>query len=402
MYDVIVAGAGPAGATCARICALQGLKTLLLDKDAFPGQKPCAGAVSARALALLDFALPDDAVEKECFGIQVRFRDRSAVVRKKERLGVLVSRDRFDRILVERAIDAGALYHSEEIVVAVAQTAARVTVSTNKNRYEARFAIGADGVHSAVAQSVRPPFRKDEVALAIVSNVRIDDDVMGTRLPGNIIAMDFGLAPLGYGWFFPHRGYFSIGIAGLASEFSAPRKALSEYGRSLHVQAESIRGHFIPLGGIKRRIALNRILLAGDAAGFADPFHGEGIAHAVLSGKLAAESILSCMRNNQDPAYAATKYTRDCEQQIRKQLRISLALARLLDRFPRLFIGIFFDNSIVLDHYVGISSGRTDYRHFLRWLLVRLPFFLLSSLFKGRRRRHHVSLPLSSIENKGS
>jgi geranylgeranyl reductase family protein len=401
MYDVIVVGAGPAGATCARICAREGLKTLLLDKDAFPGQKPCAGAVSARALALLDLALPDDVVEKECFGVQVRCINRSIEVRKKERIGVLVSRDRFDRFLADKAVESGAQFRRGEQVADIAETGDAVTVSTDKGRYKSRFLIGADGIHSRVAQSVRPPLRKDEIALAIVSNVRIDDDVVNERLHDNI-AIDFGLAPLGYGWLFPHRGYFSMGIAGLASEFSGPRKALSEYGESLHLQLESIRGHFIPLGGIKRKVAANRILLAGDAAGFADPFHGEGIAYAVLSGNLAAGSIVNCLGNDQDPASAAAQYTRECERQIRKQLRISLVMARLLDRFPRLFIRIFFDNSIVLDRYIDISSGKMDYRHFLRWLLLRLPFYLVSSFLKELRGQRQAPFPFSSMENKGS
>jgi geranylgeranyl reductase family protein len=402
LYDVIVVGAGPAGATCARICAREGLKTLLLDKDTFPGQKPCAGGVSARALALLDFALPDDVIEKECFGVQVRYAGRSNVIRKKERMGVLVSRDRFDRFLADKAVESGARFLAGEKVVEVVETADAVTVGTERNRYKARFVLGADGIHSRIGQSVRPPFRKDEIVLAVTGNVPIDDNVMSERSQNDSIVMEFGLAPLGYGWLFPHRGYFSMGVAGLASEFSAPRKALSEYGRSLHVQPGPIRGHFIPLGGIKRRIASSRILLAGDAAGFADPLHGEGIVHAILSGKLAAGSIINCLRSHQHPAYAAAQYTRACERQIRKPLRIPLAMARLLDRFPRLFIRIFFDNNIVLDRYVDISTGKTDYRRFLRWLLVRLPFYLISSFLRELRGSRQAPFPCSSMENKGS
>jgi flavin-dependent dehydrogenase len=176
-----------------------------------------------------------------------------------------------------------------------------------------------------------------------------------------------------------------MGIAGLASEFSEPRKMLSQYGRSLHVKLEAIRGHFIPLGGIKRRIAANRILLAGDAAGFADPFHGEGIAHAVISGRLAARAVIDCLKNGHEPATAVSRYTSECEQLIRKQLRISLYMARLLDRFPRLFVRIFFDNKAALDQYLEIPSGRRDYRQFLRWLTVRIPFYLASSFYKSFR-----------------
>ena len=384
MYDVIVVGAGPAGATCARICAREGLKTLLLDKETFPRQKPCAGAVSAQALTLLDFPLPDDVIEKECFGVQIRYHDRSIVVRKKERIAVLVSRDCFDRFLADKAVESGVRFLAGEKVVDVTETGDAVSVSTDKARYESCFLIGADGILSRVARSVRPPFRKDEMVLASVCNTRAEDIVIDQRLH-DTIAIDFGLAPLGYGWLFPHRGYFSMGIAGLASEFFEPRKTLSEYGRSLHVNLEAIRGHFIPLGGIKRRIAANRILLVGDAAGFADPFHGEGIAHAVISGKLAAGAVIDCLKNGHEPATAVSRYTGECEQLIRKQLRISLYMARLLDRFPKLFVRIFFDNRAALDQYLEIPSGRMDYRQFLRWLAVRIPFYLASSFYRGFR-----------------
>ena len=384
MYDVIVVGAGPAGATCARICAREGLKTLLLDKEAFPRQKPCAGAVSVQALSRLDFPLPDDVIEKECFGVQIRYHDRSIVIRKKERIAVLVSRDRFDQVLADKAVESGVQFLTGEKVVDDTETGDIVSVSTDKGRYEARFLIGADGIHSRVARSVRPPFRKDEIVLASVCNIRADDDIIDKRLH-DIIAVDFGLAPLGYGWLFPHRGYFSMGVAGLASEFFEPRKTLSEYGRSLHINLEAIRGHFIPLGGIKRRIAANRILLVGDAAGFADPFHGEGIAHAVISGKLVAGAIIDCLKNGHEPTTAVSWYTGECEQLIRKQLRVSLYMARLLDRFPKLCVRIFFDNQAALDQYLEIPSGRMDYRQFLRWLAVRIPFYLASSFYKGFR-----------------
>lgn len=385
MYDVIVVGAGPAGATCARICAREGLKTLLLDKDAFPRQKPCAGAVSVQALSLLDFPLPDDVIEKECFGVQIRYGNRSIVVRKKERIAVLVSRDRFDRFLADKAVSDGVRFLAGEKAIDATETRDAVSLSTDKARYETRFLIGADGIHSRVARPVRPPFRKDEMVLASVCNSRADDAVIDKRLQ-NIIAVDFGLAPMGYGWLFPHRGYFSMGIAGLASEFSEPRKTLSEYGRSLHVKLEAVRGHFIPLGGIKRRIASNRILLVGDAAGFADPFHGEGIAHAIISGKLAAGAVINSLKNGHEPAGAASRYAGECERRIRKQLRVSLYLARLVDRFPNLFIRIFLDNRAALDQYLEIPAGRTDYRRFLRWFAVRIPFYLASSFFKGLRR----------------
>jgi len=64
---------------------------------------------------------------------------------------------------------------------------------------------------------------------------------------------------------------------------------LSGFARSLGMELAAVQGHSIPLGGLRRNVASGRILLVGDAAGFADPFQGEGISHAIRSGKLAAQ-----------------------------------------------------------------------------------------------------------------
>ncbi len=380
-YDVIVVGAGPAGSTCARICAQKGLKTAFLDKDSFPRQKPCAGAVSIQAISWLDVPLPDAIIEKECFGVRIDYMDRSFEARTKERIAVLVSRDEFDRFLADKAVESGALFLPGEKVVHVSQTDDSVTVSTEAKSYVARFLIGADGIHGRVANFVRPLFPKNELALAVVCQAPADGDEIDKRLQ-HTIAVRFGIAPLGYGWLFPHRGYFSLGAAGLASAFSNVRETLSAYARSVHVPVGTVRGHFIPLGGIKRKIAANRILLAGDAAGFADPFHGEGISYAIASGRFAAEAIIDSLEKKGGPASAAARYSNACERHIRKQLRIALCLAKTLDRFPKLLVRIFLDNTSAIERYLEIPAGRSDYRRFLRWLSVRIPFYLLSSFLK--------------------
>ncbi len=147
-----------------------------------------------------------------------------------------------------------------------------------------------------------------------------------------------------------------------------------------------VRGHVIPLGGVKRDIASGRILLVGDAAGFADPFQGEGIAHAILSGKLAAQAIVDSIKEKRGPASAAARYCRESEQLIRKNLLVALRMAKLLDRYPGLFLRIFFDHPRALERYLDIVGGRTDYRHFQQWLLIRIPWYLLSGCFIKSRR----------------
>jgi geranylgeranyl reductase family protein len=390
LYDVIIAGAGPAGSTCARACAQQGLKTLLLDRDAFPRPKPCAGAVSLRALSCLDFSLPDALIEDECTSVQVHQEGHTVRVTRTTPFAVLVTRKQFDAFLAQKAVESGADFRTDEQIVAVRDDGDLTEVTTKKTTYQALFLIGADGIHSIVARTLRPSLDKNGMALALVSQIPVEEHDISRRLH-KTLDLYFGTAPVGYSWLFPHRGYISAGIAGLASRFSKPREALTEIAETLHIGLSDVQGHFIPFGGIKRTVAKGRVILAGDAAGFADPFHGEGISHAILSGKLAAQAVADAIKKKKPPASVVAQYCRETDDRITKQLRVALRMAYLLDRYPRLFLRIFFEHSEALLRFLDIPAGETDYRHFQWWLLRRLPFLLLPGSGSAKKDRRAAS-----------
>jgi flavin-dependent dehydrogenase len=223
---------------------------------------------------------------------------------------------------------------------------------------------------------IRPMFGRDEIAVALVGTVRANDREIDTRFDG-LLDLYFGVAPLGYGWVFPHKGYCSVGVLGLASEFDAPPKVFSEFVASRGMTVARPQGHTIPWGGFPRKVVGRRVLLAGDAAGFADPFHGEGMTGAILSGRLAAQAVVDGIKGKKDPL---TWYARECDRLIVGEMRISLQMARLLEKYPKLFLKIFFSDRNALDNYLDIAAGKTDYRHFRRWLLARLPGYLAKML----------------------
>jgi len=99
MYDLIIAGAGPAGSAAARAAAMMGLKTLILEKDAFPRYKPCGGALSDRAVSQLGFPLPKTLCERTITGARIHFRDKVLERHKGFRLTTLVTRSCFDQFL---------------------------------------------------------------------------------------------------------------------------------------------------------------------------------------------------------------------------------------------------------------------------------------------------------------
>jgi len=380
-YDVIIAGAGPGGSTCARICAKAGLRTLLLERDTFPRPKPCGGALTERGLSHLGLSLPPEIIGRECFGVRVHYGTRTVEVRKDHRVAVMVDREQFDRYLAEKAVEAGAVLQQEEPAQDLSVSADRVEVRTPKGRYEARCVVGADGAYSVVGRTVRPLFPRDEIFAALVGSVPAGDSAITARA-GGLTEMYFGIAPMGYGWVFPHKGQYGVGVMGQALEFDAPQKVFSAFSASLGMAVEKPRGHTIPMGGIRRPVVGRRTLLVGDAAGFADPFHGGGMENAILSGKLAAQAVVDGILNGKKDSL--TWYQGECDRLITREMAVALSLARMVVRYPRLSRTIFFSDSDALEKYLDIPAGRMGYGEFRKWLLRELPRYLYKTIISGR------------------
>ena len=73
------------------------------------------------------------------------------------------------------------------------------------------------------------------------------------------------------------------------------------------------------------------------------------------------------------------------ERQIRKPLKVALRVARLRDRHPDVFVSVFFMHQEALERYLDIAAGFTDYIRFQRWLVFRLPFYLLGHAMRKMR-----------------
>src|SRR5579875_3710388 len=152
-YDVIVAGAGPAGSTAAREAAAKGASVLLLDRARFPRDKPCGGGVNVRAANLLPFSLAP-VIERTISGIEVTVNLEHRFARSYPRpLTYMTQRARLDAFLVEQAIAAGAQLHDDDAVQAIDCEAGGVTVRTRCGAYCGGLLVGADGANGVVARA---------------------------------------------------------------------------------------------------------------------------------------------------------------------------------------------------------------------------------------------------------
>lgn len=374
-YDLIVIGGGPAGSAAARVASARCLGTLLIDAQSFPRNKPCGGALTEQAMSYLEFPVPDELREADVYGARVHFGDRWVEASLDHRIATIVSRDRFDHFLVERAESGGAEVRAGERVERIEESDGTVRIHTVSNSYQARHVIVAAGAASKLSGIVREASSKSDYAVGVEIDIpsaqgRVEDFSRG------FVDIHFGAVAMGYGWVFPHECRFNIGVAGIAKDFTQGRRLLSKFIEELPAEIRDRKsegfnraGHPIPAGGVRRRLARSRVLLAGDSAGFVDSFYGEGIAYAIRSGQLAAQAVAT----SRNPG---STYAKWCNQEIQPWLRWSLRFARLVHRYPGLLLRLFATHPRVLERFLGVPARQTTYAEFLRWFLPRVPFYL--------------------------
>ncbi|AKB52380.1 Geranylgeranyl diphosphate reductase [Methanosarcina barkeri str. Wiesmoor] len=369
MYDLIIVGGGPSGASAGKTAGERGLLTLLIEKENFPRYKPCGGALSSYGLSCLDFKLPESIIERNIPKVGVYFRDRFVEGMKENNLALLVSRKVFDNFLLEKARGAGIEVHTGEEVLDLVEKEDFVEVRTTDNTYLGSFVLISEGSGGTLKYKVRPRDKITEYGLGLVSEIPDDDEVIRNRFPGTI-NIHFGVAKGGYGWIFPHAGYYSAGIVGAAQYLEHPKKTLLDFLEENGLSGDfPVRSHVIPKGGIKRKILNSRLLLSGDAAGFVDAFTGEGLSYAIRSGQLAAETVadlvMYSLKLNSLKAYEFS-----CRQEFGNYLSSSLKLDKIMHRFPEASFKLAVSNREILDKYLDEVVTNRNYKEYVRWLLL--------------------------------
>ena len=377
MYDLIIIGGGPSGSAAGRIAGKKGLKTLLIEKEIFPRYKPCGGALSEHAMSYLDFKIPESMIERDIFGARVHFKGQVVEQHKDSRIAVLITRSILDNYLLEKAGETGIEIKMGEKVLEYQEKNNHVEVFTDNDTYKAKFIIIAEGSQGKLKYQIRRRDRKDEYAIAVVAEIEADNESIDKYIH-NAIDLHFRRFKHGYGWIFPHDKYYSVGIAGFAKDLPHPKKAMLDFLNENNFNKKyKLHSHIIPAGGIKRKITSSRVVLSGDSAGFVDSFLGEGIAYAIRSGQIAVEVISKIILNGDD-LESLEKYQMICRSEFIDNLNYSLTFVKLIHSCPSLFLKIFTSNKAI-EKYLEVPTMETSYKSYIKWLIPRIPMFLLRS-----------------------
>ena len=325
-FDVLVVGAGPAGSATAYHLAGSGARVLVADRATFPRDKPCGGGLTTRAFRRCPVD-PTPVVEERVDLVELRFRYRDAVVRRAaEPVIWMTQRRRLDAFLLKAARAQGAevregvqVTHDGGIRVGAEPVAADVVV-------------GADGANGTTAKALG-------LGGAIVHGVALEgnasyDQLAEARYRRRAV-VELADIPGGYGWVFPKGDHVNVGVGAWEGEGPRLRDHLARVCAAHGLAPEQLtqlRGHRLPLRRPATRVASERALLVGDAAGLVDPVSGDGMYECFVAAELAATAIGDLLAGR---ACSLEPYAAALDGELASLHRASWKLKHALDRWPR-------------------------------------------------------------------
>lgn len=372
-YDVIVVGGSCAGAAAGYRLAKAGKSVLIIDKAVFPRKKLCGGMVPDKTITLLkdvygEAVSENIPIDSMCSSFGIFHATLGKVSKQSHPSNKLyfVDREVFDHFFLNQSESAGCEVLCGHKVTEVKQNS---VITDSGQEIFSSFIIGADGANSMVRKSLYSETKKEDFTIGL--EVDIDYNQLNCFDNGGGVypKIYFGFMNFGYGWVFPKKEYATVGLGGMVHKNNVNMRQLFKiFLKSLLKNGNSVPDKFsgfpVPCHNLIKKPGHNNILLCGDAAGLVEPITGEGIYFAILSGKLAARSLL----DTDDPT---ERYNRLIRKEILPLFRQALFMRPLFFN-PRIFsyaMHKMMNNGKYCKYYLDLLSGELDYTGYIKTVL---------------------------------
>ncbi|UCD02157.1 MAG: NAD(P)/FAD-dependent oxidoreductase [Promethearchaeota archaeon] len=348
MHDVIISGAGPSGSQCAEVLAKAGFKVALLEKNT-NWRKPCGGAIHSSVLDLypqltkLNIPKISGVIMHSADYHKLEFKGAG------DEYSIIMDRLELDNILREAAVDAGAelfdrnlsfdfLFKNQKKIGVKTKTPAGI------KEYYGKIFVVADGMSSKLAfkSGIRSKWKIDELAIGKCAILEGDNEL------NEEYVYVFFKPYQGYGWIFPiskkrfNIGVFTFGednirynIHEIYQEF-LDNPNINKYLPDSNYKNIWTSSYSFPAKGVlEKSLYDDNLMIIGDAGGFVSPISGEGIQTAVFSGRIAAETAIGALQQE------------DYSKNYLKIYRANLEIKKIIRNFKlkRSMIKFFYENN---------------------------------------------------------
>jgi flavin-dependent dehydrogenase len=340
LYDLIVIGGGPAGTSASITASREGRRVLLLERGRFPRHKVCGEFVSGESIELLKWLLDDphqDLLQRSLPMTESRlFLDGRAVSVPVMPTAVSIARYDLDFALWNAAAKADVTTLQETTVHAITGDAP-FRVTTSAGEFRGRAVINASGRWSNLKTA-----DNDSTAIRWLG-------VKGHFFAEVEPSVDLYFFPGGYCGVQPVRapdGRTVLNACALVRpDVASSLNDVLRINLLLASRSRTWASAFTPVStfpAIFREpiVVSARVMNTGDAAGFVDPFVGDGISLALRSGNLAARSLTAFWRDEEELEQSLARYTEDYRECLRPVYQNSSLLRRLLGAPRSLRIGL--------------------------------------------------------------